>query len=175
MSRTEIAFLKWILLYVVLFYDPESLPSARQLLLDGSMKTMPWCNHARKSQCCICSLAKSLPVAACRERLASSYLYYCHQRCCWIQISSCAPSTPHWSYRCRCWISPSGSSLFSPARIAFWPTLWPTNRKTGAETTEKSVSTGEEIPRQTRFILPKVRRRRPYRIFTRMRPLVRVQ
>ena len=29
----------------------------------------------------------------------------------------------------------------------------------GADTTEKSVSAGEEIPRQTRFILPKARGR----------------
>ena len=31
---------------------------------------------------------------------------------------------------------------------------------------EQRVSAGEEIPRQTRFILPKSRRRPPYRIFT---------
>ena len=30
---------------------------------------------------------------------------------------------------------------------------------------EKSVSTGDEILRKTRFILPKARGRRPYRIF----------
>ena len=51
----------------------------------------------------------------------------------------------------------------------------PRAEKSGAETTEKSVSTGDEIPRQTRFILPKARGRRPYPIFTRMRPLVRVR
>ena len=39
----------------------------------------------------------------------------------------------------------------------------------------ESVSAGVEILRQTRFILPKSRRRPSYRIFTRMRPLVRVQ
>ncbi len=51
----------------------------------------------------------------------------------------------------------------------------PRTEKSGAETTEQSVSAGEEIMRQTRFILPKFGRRHPYRIFTRMRPLVRVQ
>ena len=142
MSRTEIAFLKWILLYVVLFYDPELLPSARQLPLDGSMKTMPWCNHARKSQCCICSLAKSLPVATCRKRLASSYPYCCHQRCCWIQISSCAPSTPHWSYRCRCWISPSGSSLFFRRGSRFDPRRDPRTEKPGRKQRNKAYLRG---------------------------------
>ena len=39
-------------------------------------------------------------------------------------------------------------------------------QKNGAETTEKSVSAGEEIPRQTRFILPKARGRRSYRILS---------
>ena len=51
----------------------------------------------------------------------------------------------------------------------------PRTEKSGAETTEKSVSTGDGILRHTRFILPKSRGRRPYPIFTRMRPLVRVQ
>ena len=58
---------------------------------------------------------------------------------------------------------------------AFWPTPWPTNRKTGAKTTEKSVSTGDGILQQIRLTPLKRCGRRPYRIFTRMRPLVRVQ
>ena len=58
---------------------------------------------------------------------------------------------------------------------ALRPTIRPTSRKNGAETAEQSTPAGEKILCQTRFILPKSRRIRPYRIFTRMRPLVRVQ
>ena len=51
----------------------------------------------------------------------------------------------------------------------------PRAEKNGAETVEQSIPTGVEIPQQTSFIPSKARGRRPYPIFTRMRPLVRVQ
>ena len=51
----------------------------------------------------------------------------------------------------------------------------PRAEKSGAETVEQSIPTGVEIPQQTSFIPSKARGRRPYPIFTRMRPLVRVQ
>ena len=51
----------------------------------------------------------------------------------------------------------------------------PRAEKSGAETAEQSIPTGVEIPQQTSFIPSKARGRRPYPIFTRMRPLVRVQ
>ena len=51
----------------------------------------------------------------------------------------------------------------------------PRAEKSGAETMGQSAPAGEEILRQIRFILPKSRGRRPYPIFARMRPLVRVR
>ena len=61
------------------------------------------------------------------------------------------------------WRHPARSK--QKTRIVFWPTLWPTNRKTGAETTEKSVSTGDGILRQIRLTSLKQCGRRPYPIF----------
>ena len=51
----------------------------------------------------------------------------------------------------------------------------PRAEKSGAETVEQSIPTGVEILRQNRQSLLKQCTRRPYPIFTRMRPLVRVQ
>ena len=51
----------------------------------------------------------------------------------------------------------------------------PRAEKSGAETMGQSAPAGVEIPQQTSFIPSKACGRRPYPIFTRMRPLVRVQ
>ena len=59
--------------------------------------------------------------------------------------------------------------------IAFWPTPWPTNRKTGADTVERRAPAGDRTLWQNRQSPLKPCERHPYRIFTRMRPLVRVQ
>ena len=68
-----------------------------------------------------------------------------------------------WERRFVVWRHPARSD--QKTRIAFWPTPWPTNRKTGAETTEKSVSTGDGILWQIRLTPLKRCGRRPYRIF----------